>query len=466
MRGYSNWNYRPYSRLNQLEKRLQPYICRLAPGHDVINLEWLDNGSNSGHTLQIRIRSTQIWTDIPLDTAATTVKGLQPDQDYELRVIRNDDGIESDVRLARTGDYVGIPVNYLHPEDDAFAFSGHSLCSPSLVKLPSGALLASMDVFSGHAAQNLTFIFRSDDGGITWRYVTELFPCFWGKLFWHQGALYMLANTTEYGNLVIGKSSNEGVTWTAPVTILPGAGPEDQGPHKAPMPIVQCEHLLCTAIDYGSWSSGGHANGLLSIDIDADLLVATNWRCTPFLRYNPQWEGAAIGESRGALEGNAVVGPDGELLNVLRYQIVGCTPAHGKALILRGNIQDPEAPLRFGWFADFNGGSNSKYDLLYDAPSKAYWAIVSEIVDEKFPAARNVLSLAVSRDLHTFDNVCRLLDYRHTDPALVGFQYVSFLIDGDDMLFLCRTGINNARNMHDANTSTFHRISRFRQYLK
>ena len=55
------------------------------------------------------------------------------------------------------------------------------------------------------------------------------------------------------------------------------------------------------------------------------------------------------------------------------------------------------------------------------------------------------------------------LFYNHVDsPQLIGFQYVDFIIEGDDLLYLCRTAINGAHNFHDANYSTFHRIRCFR----
>ena len=38
-------------------------------------------------------------------------------------------------------------------------------------------------LFDGALPQNLTLIFRSDDEGASWHYVSELHPCFWGKLF-------------------------------------------------------------------------------------------------------------------------------------------------------------------------------------------------------------------------------------------------------------------------------------------
>ncbi|MFS0725217.1 sialidase family protein [Paenibacillus sp. 1P07SE] len=469
MRGQSAWHYRPYSPLDRISSRTLPYICRLAPGERELALEWFDKGSNGtyAHALYYRLRGADApYARLELKGAEAVLHGLEPQRDYELYVERLDGSGRSAVRLARTGAAVGAVINYLHPEDEIYAFSGRSLCSPSLVRLPGGALLAAMDVFAGGAPQNLTLLYRSDDDGASWRYVTELFPCFWGKLFVWKDTLYMLAHATEYGDLMIGASHDEGLTWSTPVTILPGAGSKvDRGPHKAPMPVIAAGGRLHTAIDYGSWSTGGHANGLLSIDGEADLLVADNWRCTTFLAYDPGWEGAVAGKCGGGLEGNAVVGVDGALYNVLRYQMNGCEPAYGKALVLRGDLDEPEAPLRFHGIVDFNGGSNSKFDLLYDAPSDAYWSIVSEVVDEATPNQRNVLSLAVSRDLQRFEIVKRLLDYREEDPRQVGFQYVSFLIDGADILYQCRTAMNGARNFHDANYATFHRIADFRRYV-
>ena len=56
-----------------------------------------------------------------------------------------------------------------------------------------------------------------------------------------------------------------------------------------------------------------------------------------------------------------------------------------------------------------------------------------------------------------------LFDFSNEDPRKVGLQYVDFSIEGDDIIYLCRTAMNNARNFHDANYSTFHRIENFRE---
>ncbi len=467
MRGYEGWSYRPYSPYDQMELRNLPYIGRVAPGADYIELEWLDNGASAEEKYEIywrKYKSDDSYNSMSAAAHTVRITELETECDYEFYVSRfgSKEAGKSFVRIARTGEAPGTVVNYLHPDDECYAYSGRSLCSPSIVKLPSGALLASMDVFALKAPQNLTLIYRSDDRGKSWSFVTELMPCFWGKLFYHRNALYMLATSTEYGDLLIGKSIDEGRTWSRPVTIMTGGGNWiGKGMHKAPMPVTLHEGRLYSAIDYGSWSSGGHSNALLSIDADEDLLQADNWVCTDFLAYDQSWPGGTTaGRSGGGLEGNAVVGPDGEIYNMLRYQM----PDFGKALILKGDKRNPEAPLVFHGFADFNGGSNCKFDLLYDEKSSAYWAIVSEIVDESTPAQRNVLSLSVSEDMQHFKIVKRLLDYRHENPADVGFQYISFLIDGDDIVYLSRTGFNQAKNMHDANYATFHRIENFRQY--
>ena len=53
----------------------------------------------------------------------------------------------------------------------------------------------------------------------------------------------------------------------------------------------------------------------------------------------------------------------------------------------------------------------------------------------------------------------------HLDVDKVGFQYVSFLIDGDDILYQSRTAFGYAHNFHDSNYATFHKIPSFREYL-
>ena len=68
----------------------------------------------------------------------------------------------------------------------------------------------------------------------------------------------------------------------------------------------------------------------------------------------------------------------------------------------------------------------------------------------------------VSKDLKKWDLVCDLIDKRHEDPMKIGFQYVDFEFDGDDLIWLCRTAQNGASTYHNTNLITFHRTKNFR----
>lgn len=466
MRGNTRWNYRPFTRLTELDKAQKPFICRVAPFASGFDIQWFDNGQPDGeHKLLYRLRLTQdSWQEIILTEDTARVEHLSEHCDYEFKVVRCDGTGESGLRLAHTSFVPGTVVNYLHPQDETYLFSGHSLCSPTIARLPSGALLSAMDVYSGqYGNSKLTLIFKSQDNGKSWRYVTDVYPSFWPKLFVHHGALYLFSATQDYGDMIIGRSDDEGETWTVPTHIISGCGPFEMGPHKGPQPIIEFNGRLYTAIDYGCWRYNQHSNGLLSIDADADLLDAGNWCCTPFTKYDASWSGAPAGSCPGCIEGNVCVSPAGVISNYLRIDIGQCVPKSGKAVVLRGNNSDPEASLCLDRIVDCPLGSNSKFQMAQDPVTKKYVMIGTEQSDET--PERTVLSMAVSEDFYTWTVVKRILDYRTMDPKYIAFQYPDWIFDGNDILLLVRTAFGPSASFHDANYQTFIRVENFRQYL-
>ena len=217
-----------------------PYIARVVPYTHSIHIEWLPCEGVREYTLLLAPRGETPRQVAKTEKTHYDFEGLETDRDYCFCVTC--EAGQSRLRLARTGERDGtdgVTVNYLHPEDDAYAFSGRYLCSPSMVRLPDGALVASMDVFEANRPQNLTLLFRSEDGGQSWHYACELFPCFWGKLFVHKGRLYMLAVSTEYGDLLIGASDDGGYSFTQPSVLFRGACHSGaSGIHKNPQPVV------------------------------------------------------------------------------------------------------------------------------------------------------------------------------------------------------------------------------------
>ena len=163
------------------------------------------------------------------------------------------------------------------------------------------------------------------------------------------------------------------------------------------------------------------------------------------------------------LEGSIYEATDGKLINLLRMQITGSVPNHGKACLLEIDPDDLEKAPAFHSIIDMPTGANSRTHILKDPVGGKYWGIGNLHTDPDTPWRRNVMALVVSDDGYDWRVAKLLLDYRDTDPKLVGFQYTSFIFDGDDLLYLCRTSFNGANNFHDANCQTFGVVKNFRE---
>lgn len=456
MKGHSLWSYAPYRPL--LTEVGDIYICRVVPSKNAIHFEWLQE---CGTEYEVFYRKKDEGDFIFYDKAISdncTICDLETDKDYEF-FVKHDDK-KSRIRLARTGEAVGTVVNYLHPDDNAYSFSGKYLCSPSLIKHPDGYLLASMDVYAGQYPQNLTLIFRSDDEGKTWKYVSELMPCFWGKLFVHRGDIYMLSCSTEYGDLMIGKSTDGGKTFSHPVTLLRGSNGKhgNCGIHKNPQNIFIHNHRIYETLEWGCWANQefGHAAMVMSCDIDDDLLVPENWSFSEPLKFDyfiPELKD--LQKPVMAIEGTLTLSPEGELLNIMRFG------KRNHVIAYKVNTDDPDAPLEFKKLIYFEV-CPSKFMIKYDEVSKKYYSVATMLYENAKDYPRNLLALVSSNDLENWQTVCRLLDYRDANPEKTGFQYVDFMFDGNDIIYLCRTGINHPNSGHDSNYSTFHRIKDFR----
>ncbi|MCQ2385238.1 MAG: glycoside hydrolase, partial [Clostridia bacterium] len=305
-------------------------------------------------------------------------------------------------------------------------------------------------------------IFRSDDDGKTWHYLTDLYPCFWGRMFIHNGEVYMLACSTEYGDLLIGKSSDGGKTFGTPTVLLRGSCKCDvAGVHKNPQPPLIYKGRLYTTLEWGSWGEGYHAAMVGSAPADADLLSAANWAFTDPVPYNPEWKGVAKGDSYGNIEGTLTVLPDGNLYNVMRYDMTRCEPNFGLVLAYRVNSGEPEAPLTYS-HAIRLPGNHSKFMIRKDEKTGFYYTVIDRITDPALPRDRRLLSLMRSPDAEQWETVSDLMDFRGEDPEKTGFQYVDFFMEGETLYFLCRTAMNDPINFHDSNYSTFHKVENFR----
>lgn len=349
------------------------------------------------------------------------------------------------------------------------ARTGLYIGSPSLAVLPGGDYVASHDFFGPKSDEHRSArsrVYRSSDSGRTWRQMSEVQGAFWSSLFVHRGALYLLGPDRHHGNVLIRRSTDGGATWTVPVDGKTGLLRSEGEFHCAPVPVVEHGGRLWRGFEWRNpptaWGINYRA-GVLSAPVDADLLDAANWTASPFLPSDRAWNGGDMG---AWLEGNVVVTPEGGLVDVLR---VDTRTLPEKAAILR--LGRPDESPSFDpakGFVDFPGGAK-KFTIRWDAKSGRYWSLATVVPDGwgrlgKPASIRNTLALTCSTNLVNWEVRSHLL--HSPDRARVGFQYVDWLFEGDDLIAACRTAFadedGGAHNNHDANFLTFHRIQGFR----
>jgi hypothetical protein len=351
--------------------------------------------------------------------------------------------------------------------DHSPAKSMQYIGSPSLAVLPSGEYIANHDFFGPGSTRDTTAVFGSKNKGVSWEKRATIKGQWWSTLFVHQGALYLFGVTKEYGFCVIRRSTDGGRTWSEPVDGNSGLLHKEGMYHCAPVPVVFHQGRIWRAMEeYIGPRWGAFKAFVMSSPVDVDFLKASNWQSTN--RIGPVKQ-SLDGKVGGVLEGNAVVAPDGHIVNILRVEhpsfdehaAVMHVDATGKTLSF-----NPERD-----FISFPGGSK-KFTIRYDERMKKYCTL-SNFVPERYrepgqrpPKTRNTLVLACSSDLYRWEVKRELL----SNPAMltVGFQYVDWLFDNDEIIAVVRTAFpeadgTKAHNAHDANWMTFHRFAGFRE---
>ncbi len=325
---------------------------------------------------------------------------------------------------------------------------------PSIAILPGGDYVASHSWFGPGTTNDQTAVFGSKDRGRTWQHLTDIQGQWWSTLFAWCGKLYIMGVSERYGHVVIRRSTDGGTTWTTPKDPSTGLLLADVRYHTAPVPVVIHRGRIWRAFEDaeagGGW--GRHFRAfVMSAPADADLLDAANWTTTNRLHLDPKW---LESERPGWLEGNVVVTPPGELVNVLRVNddrgdtaAIAEISADGKTLSF-----DPQRD-----FIDFPGG-RTKFTIRFDPVSKRYWSLANK---QRNPMAyRNILVLTSSADLRHWKVESIIL--RHRESEHHAWQYVDWRFDGDDLIAVSRTAWDGSHNAHDANYFTFHRIEDFR----
>lgn len=354
------------------------------------------------------------------------------------------------------------------------ASTGLYIGSPSICILADGSYLASHDLFgpsSNEFEKPISKIYRSENKGKTWKEVAVINGQFWSKLFTFRGKLYFFGTSKHHGNTIIRTSADNGNTWSEPIDGNNGLLLQGEY-HCAPMPFIEYNGKLWRAMEdaMGEIKKWGKRYGafVMSMELNKDPMLASSWQSTNVLHYDSTMLNGKFG---AWIEGNAVVTPDGNIVDILRVDNKSTLDERAAIVKISSDGKTASFDTASG-FISFPGGSK-KFTIRYDAVSKLYWTISNYIPEEikqnnigKNPASiRNTQALFSSPDLKYWS--LRKILLQHPDVINHGFQYVDWLFHKNDILFVSRTayddGVGGAHNNHDANFLTFHRIKKFRK---
>ncbi len=351
------------------------------------------------------------------------------------------------------------------------------LGSPYICMLDDGTYIASHDLFGkwNYKEGAVTRIYESKDKGETWKHISDVYGQGWSILMPHKGELYLLGNGAGIAGFVVRKSSDGGRTWTEPKDENTGIIIKESCTSD-PMPVCKAYGRIFIPQTGGGampfkpkgWA---HQNSfVMSVPEDADLLKASNWTRSNSV-YIPE-EMACLAHV-GWLEGNIVLNREtGKIFNLLR--------THGitDELASRYEISQDGKTATLTPFSMFfrMPGACKKFYIQYDEKSGMYYALSNWTMERdrgavkncphpiKAERTRNTLALSRSKNLEDWEMYSIILNA--PDLEHDGFQYPSFIIDGDDIAFVSRTayfdGESKADNQHNSNFITFHKIKDFR----
>lgn len=333
--------------------------------------------------------------------------------------------------------------------------------SPSIVKVRENGktvLYVSHEacrVVNNEEAATQTFIKKSTDGGKTWKKVGEVKELRWASLFELNGRIYLAGNNRATGAAVLARLNADGTTEASVIAEGVGGG----GPSAV---------LVANGRVYKAYN-----NCVVSADVKSDLMNASNWRQSGAVSavFTVEWLKRVTGNASlnavSVEEANVVLGKDGQIYVVYRLNSAGIN--HAAILKLSKDGKTVSAETKCDSFITLPT-TQSKFTIRYDEETQLYFAITSTYYAGPV-YARTVLNLIYSSDLiHWKDAGILLVDRELMNPVCSayahGIQYIDFVMDGEDIVFVAREAYGYTNCWHDGNDTAFYRLADFREMLK
>lgn len=296
-----------------------------------------------------------------------------------------------------------------------------------------------------------TLLKKSVDDGKTWETVGCADSMRWASLFALNGKLYLEGNRTGKGNVQIAAYDPANGSFECVDLDLQVMG-------SAPCAVAVANGRVYLA----------HNGAVISANVNDDLFKNESWTVSN----NPndlvsredyeKLSGKVTDPTKRFWfeEGNVVEGPTGELYAVYR---IDATPTWGHAAIFRLSKDGKTLSLieSCGSIIDFPS-NQSKFMIKRD-PKTGMYVTFTSLPTADFTHQRNVLGLVVSDDLFHWKVIDVLLVDRqmmNTQLSVYShaFQYVDFVFDGDDILFIVRESAGDTCTYHDGTFVTIYTI--------
>lgn len=360
-----------------------------------------------------------------------------------------------------------VPGTVIYNSDNS---DRNFVTDPALTVLPNGNYIAGCRArFNGKTG--FVRLYRSTDKGKTWKVLSDIPEVGFYTIFVHNAALYLMGTKGGFNHIVILRSDDDGHNWTTPIDSKHGLlSGESKSYHSASVPVVYAKGRIWRAMEDNLPKGKRYFRAfMMSAPVDANLLDSAVWTRSEALPYDSTW----LGTDRtfnGWLEGNAVVTREGDVVDILRIEERNLD---GKAAMIK--ISDDGKQSHFNPQTDIIDlpGASKKFVIRFDSVSNLYWAITNHVFKqdlgkEHCGLLRNRLVLVSSSNLRDWQIQDTLIS--HNDPHFHGFQYIDWLIEGNDIIAVSRTAFDDKNGLpkrqHDANYLTFHRFKSFRKCLK
>lgn len=398
----------------------------------------------------------------------------------------------------------------------------HVYCySPGIIELPSGRLVATLDLGGPGVAQLpgtvrwangegkkdwIGKILTSDDGGSTWVHRSD-FPFIHARPFIAGDRIFVIGRAED---ILIVESADDGETWSAPSALTSG-----QYWHQSACNVHYAHENVYlvmerrVSFERPGWYVGELAPVLMRANVDDDLLSADSWAFASELPFSTVTEvsdlfgipffetGPTSGDGQvkrvmapmGWLETNVVqiVDPDhvwhDPERRTFHLWMRGHTGSTGYACILKvvenddGSMttQVESVPSGRGIVYVPCPGGHMRFHILYDEETRRYWLLST------LPENSMIRPDRLAPDRHGLPNNERqvlalhfstnMIDWRMAGVVAQGNgpresrHYASMIFSGDDILVLSRSGDERAKNAHDGNLITLHTVKDFRSLV-